>query len=87
MNLRKYEATTPGLRKGVKLLCSSRFEMKIVKSNKWSRRKRATRCGKPAASSIVDYARKVAASKQRSLKLAQKAKIVTKSGQLTAHYK
>jgi len=43
--------------------------------------------GKPAASSIVDYARKVAASKQRSLKLAQKAKIVTKSGQLTAHYK
>jgi hypothetical protein len=43
--------------------------------------------GKPAAGSIVDYARKVAASKQRSLKLAQKAKIVTKSGQLTAHYK
>jgi hypothetical protein len=43
--------------------------------------------GKPVAGSIVNYARKVAASKQRSLKLAQKAKIVTKSGHLTAHYK
>ena len=43
--------------------------------------------GKPAAGSIIDYARKVAASKQRSLKTAQKAKIVTKSGQLTTHYK
>jgi hypothetical protein len=43
--------------------------------------------GKPVAGSIVDYARKVAASKQRSLKVAQKAKIVTKSGRLTAHYK
>jgi hypothetical protein len=43
--------------------------------------------GRPAAGSIVDYARKVAASKQRSLKLAQKAKIVSKSGRLTAHYK
>jgi hypothetical protein len=42
--------------------------------------------GRPAAGSIVDYARKVAASKQRSLKPAQKAKIVTKSGQFTAHY-
>ncbi len=42
---------------------------------------------KPVAGSIVDYAHKVAASKQRSLKLAQKAKIVTKSGQLAAHYK
>jgi hypothetical protein len=43
--------------------------------------------GKPAAGSIVEFARKVATSKQRSLKLAQKAKIVTKSGQLAAHYK
>lgn len=43
--------------------------------------------GNPSAGSIVDYARKVAASKQRSLKVVQKAKIVTKSGQLTAHYK
>jgi hypothetical protein len=43
--------------------------------------------GKPVAGSIVDYAHKIAASKQRSLKLAQKAKIVTKSGHLTAHYK
>lgn len=37
--------------------------------------------------SIVHYARKVAASKKRSLKAAQNAKIVTKSGNLTAHYK
>ncbi len=43
--------------------------------------------GEPVAGSIIDYARQVAASKQRSLKAAQKAKIVTKSGQLTAHYK
>jgi hypothetical protein len=65
-----------------------RFEIKIVK--------KATNghavsvllvAGKQVAGSIVDYARKVATSKQRSLKLAQKAKIVTKSGQLTAHYK
>ena len=43
--------------------------------------------GKPLAGSIVDYARKVATSKKHSLKLAQKAKIVTKTGQLSAHYK
>lgn len=43
--------------------------------------------GKPVAGSIVDYAHRIAASKRRSLKLAQKAKIVTKSGHLTAHYK
>ncbi len=38
------------------------------------------------AASLITHAQ-VAASKQRSLKAAQKAKIVTKSGQLTAHYK
>jgi hypothetical protein len=41
----------------------------------------------PAAGSIVDLARKVAASRQRSLEMAKKAKIVTKSGQLSTHYK
>ena len=43
--------------------------------------------GQLVAGSIVEYGRKVAASKQRSLKVAQEAGIVTKSGRLTAHYK
>lgn len=43
--------------------------------------------GRPVAGSIIEYAHKVAASKQRSLEAARKAGIVTKSGKLTAHYK
>jgi isocitrate/isopropylmalate dehydrogenase len=43
--------------------------------------------GKSDAGSIIEYARKVASSKKRSLEIAQKANIITKSGQLTAHYK
>jgi hypothetical protein len=43
--------------------------------------------GGPVAGSIVEYAHKVAASKQRSQEAARKAGIVTKSGKLTAHYK
>jgi len=43
--------------------------------------------GKTVAGSIVDYARCIAASKQRSVNVAKKAKIITKSGQLTARYR
>jgi hypothetical protein len=43
--------------------------------------------GKVDAGSIIEFARKIASSKKRSLKIAQEANIVTKSGQLTAHYK
>jgi hypothetical protein len=73
--------------KALKCCAVRRFEIKIVK--------KATNghavsvllvAGKQVAGNIVDYARKVAASRQRSLKLAHIAKIVTKSGQLSAHY-
>jgi hypothetical protein len=43
--------------------------------------------GRQLAGSIVDYARKIAGDKKHSIELAQRAKIVTKSGQLSAHYK
>jgi hypothetical protein len=43
--------------------------------------------GKFDAGSVIEFARKIASSNKRSLEIAQKANIVTKPGQLTAHYK
>lgn len=43
--------------------------------------------GKQMTGSVIAHARKIASSKKRSLELAQDAKIVTRSGHLSAHYK
>ena len=74
--------------KALKCCVVRRFERKIVKNATNGHAVNVQLvAGKQVDGSIVDCARKAAASKQRSLKLAQKAKIVTKSGQLSAHYK